>query len=78
MDTPPRLTARPTGTPPGATLYNVYRAAPGGAYEKIGTSRTLAYVDRTVESGTKYSYYVVAQVSKFVSARSSTVTETAK
>ncbi len=63
---------------PGATLYNVYRASPGGAYEKIGTSRTLAYVDRTVESGTKYSYYVAAQVSKFVSAHSNTVTETAK
>ncbi|MBQ5973464.1 MAG: hypothetical protein IJL69_04620, partial [Oscillospiraceae bacterium] len=66
------------GEVPGATLYNIWRASPGGAYEKIGTSRTLAYVDRTVESGKAYSYYVVAQVSKFVSAHSNTVTATAK
>ena len=66
------------GEVPGATVYNVYRAAAGDSYAKIGTSRTLAYADRTVESGVKYSYYVAAQVSKFVSARSSTVTATAK
>jgi fibronectin type 3 domain-containing protein len=65
-------------TVPGATLYNIYRKAPGGSYEKIGTSRTLAYVDRTVESGVKYSYYIVAQVSKYVSANSNIVSATAK
>ena len=63
---------------PGATLYNIWRKAPGGSYEKIGTSRTLAYVDRTVESGKTYSYYVIAQVSKYLSSHNSAVTATAK
>ncbi len=65
-------------TVPGATLYNIYRKAPGGTYEKIGTSRSLAYVDRSVTSGVKYSYTVVAQVSSFTSAGSKAVSATAR
>ncbi len=65
-------------TVPGATLYNVYRAAAGGSYAKIGTSRTLGYVDRTAASGKTYSYYVVAQYSSYKSSHNAAVTATAK
>ncbi len=65
-------------TVPGATLYNIWRKAPGGSYEKIGTSRTLAYVDRTVTGGKTYSYYVVAQYSKYLSSHNTAVSATAK
>ena len=63
---------------PGATLYNVYRAAAGGSYAKIGTSRTLGYVDRTAESGNMYSYYVTAQYSRYRSSHNPVVTATAR
>ena len=63
---------------PGATRYNVWRKAPGGDYEMIDFSRTLSYVDRTVTGGKKYSYYVVAQYSASLSARSGIVSATAK
>ncbi|MBQ5973687.1 MAG: leucine-rich repeat protein, partial [Oscillospiraceae bacterium] len=65
-------------TVPGATLYNVYRSTAGGAYAKIGTSRTLGYVDRTVVSGTRYSYFVTAQFSKNVSSHRPAVSAVAR
>ncbi|MBQ5973001.1 MAG: leucine-rich repeat protein, partial [Oscillospiraceae bacterium] len=66
------------GTVPGATLYNIWRASPGGSYEKIGTSRTLSYVDKTVVSGKTYRYYVTAQYSKFTSSHNAAVSAKAK
>ncbi len=63
---------------PGATKYNLYRAGADGKLKKIGYSRTLAYVDRTVESGQVYEYRVAAQVSVYWSARSEPVRATAR
>jgi fibronectin type 3 domain-containing protein len=65
-------------TVPGATLYNIWRASPGGSFERIGTSRTLSYVDKTVVSGKTYRYYVTAQYSKYLSSHNAAVSAAAK
>ena len=43
----------------GATKYQVYRKAGSGSYELVKTTKTLAYTDKDVKNGTKYTYYVV-------------------
>ena len=41
--------------------YRIYRALPGGEFEKIGeTGETTSYSDRQVESGKQYRYAVAA------------------
>jgi hypothetical protein len=68
---PGGLTAVPTAnsieltwdrdTEPDLAGYRVYRAAPGGEFEKIGeTAEAPSYSDRQIESGKKYRYAVSA------------------
>ena len=68
---PAGLTAVPTttsielawdrDTEPDLAGYRVYRAAPGGEFEKIGeTAEAPSYSDKQVESGKQYRYAVSA------------------
>ena len=43
------------------TGYSVHRATGGGAFERIASVRTSAYVDRAVVAGTTYRYVVKAE-----------------
>ncbi|MBQ5972588.1 MAG: leucine-rich repeat protein, partial [Oscillospiraceae bacterium] len=52
----------------GATIYYVWRAEGGGAFAKIGSSRTTSYVDKTAVAGKTYRYAVKARVSDTYSA----------
>jgi hypothetical protein len=48
-------------TEPDLAGYRIYRAAPGGDFEKIGeTAETPSYSDKQVESGKQYRYAVSA------------------
>ena len=42
----------------GAKLYRIYRSTDGGAWKKIGTSKTNEYLDKNVKYGKEYEYYV--------------------
>lgn len=46
----------------GSTVsgYKVYRSQPNRNYLPIASVEAPTYVDRNVESGTKYSYYVTS------------------
>jgi len=68
---PGGLTAVPTAasieltwdrrTEPDLAGYRIYRAAPGGEFEKVGeTAETPSYSDKQVESGKQYRYAVSA------------------
>ena len=68
---PAGLTAVPTAnsieltwdrdTEPDLAGYRIYRAAPGGEFQKIGeTAEAPSYSDRQIEAGKKYRYTVSA------------------
>ena len=48
------------GAGPAATGYKVYRNEPNKNYLPIASVEAPTYVDRNVESGIKYSYYVTS------------------
>jgi penicillin-binding protein 2A len=70
----------PSNSPVTVTGYNVYRAISGsGAYSRMTGSATTqtSYEDNSVQSGTKYDYYVASVDSAGVeSAPSNQVTLT--
>ncbi|MFP5228638.1 MAG: choice-of-anchor D domain-containing protein [Acidobacteriota bacterium] len=52
----------PASSSDAVTGYNVYRAANGGAYQRLNSSasQSATYTDTTVQSGTSYSYEVMS------------------
>jgi Cep192 domain 4 len=54
--------AAPASSGDAVAGYNVYRAANGGAYQKLNTSanQPATYTDTTVQSGTTYTYEVMS------------------
>jgi hypothetical protein len=46
---------------PNATKYEVYRSANGGNYSKVQTTTSINWTDKSVKSGTKYTYKIYAQ-----------------
>lgn len=54
--------AAPSSSGDAVAGYNIYRAANGGAYQKLNTSanQPATYTDTTVQSGTTYTYEVMS------------------
>jgi hypothetical protein len=67
--------AAPSDSSDAVTGYNVYRAANGGAYQKLNSSvnQPTAYTDSAVQTGTTYTYEVTSVDASGVESAASNV-----
>ena len=57
----------------GAEGYCVYRKASGGSWKRLSTETDTGYLDKTAESGVKYSYRVRAKKGDILSSNAQSV-----